>query len=154
MILCDTDVAIRNEGYAYTRYVDDFVMFMEDGQEPYGALAFLADHLATNEGLSLNTSKARIISIEDFRQEMMELKSGEDREQAEESATETLYWRAYEAEEVDEDALSALQSKDLAEELESELPASSWDVGKIRILLRALRLSKSREASDFVRKKV
>lgn len=59
-VLSDADSALADEGFIFTRFVDDYRIFLKADQVPYAALAFLADHLATTEGLSLNAQKTKV----------------------------------------------------------------------------------------------
>jgi hypothetical protein len=148
--LNDTDLALSSEGYEFTRYVDDIMLFVKDGQDPYAALAFLANHLAINEGLALNNQKTKVLSWEEFRQKFDE-KSGEDEDAAHDAALEMLFWAAYGEDTADPDALARLMLIDLQKELEAALDESVWDMGKIRILLKALRLTGDERAAEYVR---
>ncbi|WP_417831403.1 RNA-directed DNA polymerase [Terasakiella sp.] len=145
----DVDHALISEGYHFTRYVDDFRLFITEGDDPYTALAFLAQTV-TSEGLSLSAMKTKILTKEEYLQELKML-SGEDKEQAKESATELLFWQVYQDEETDEEALAALQQQDLIGELTEELDKHFWDVQKIRVHLRALRMVKTDGAANFVK---
>ncbi|WP_417624765.1 RNA-directed DNA polymerase [Paremcibacter congregatus] len=148
--LCDTDEALLSEGYDYTRYVDDIAIFVGENQDPYTALAFLAEHLMVNEGLALNTQKTKIMTRDEFMQGV-ETNCGEDNEQAENATTEMLFFAAYgHDDDLDEEAIANLQAQDLLGELEQEIAEDHWNIGKIRILLRAIKLTKSRVASDFI----
>jgi hypothetical protein len=151
--LSDTDMALASEGYDSTRYVDDILIFIKKGQDPYAALGFLANHLAINEGLSLNNQKTKIMSWYEFQQKYNQ-ESGEDDEAAHAAAVEKLYWAAYGEDESDPDALAKLQLLDLQKELENELEEPIWDMGKVRIILKAMRLTKDEEAAQYVRENI
>src|SRR6202035_5020304 len=60
LALVDTDEALRDMGLTATRFVDDFRIFLRNSESPYDALGFLAEHLAINEGLSLNAAKTSV----------------------------------------------------------------------------------------------
>lgn len=147
--LVDIDRALEGEGYEFTRYVDDFRIFIKPDQDPYNALAFLADNLWSSEGLSLSTAKTRVIPFEQYR-EQLELLSGEDASQAEESAAERLLQALYDAEEGDQPP-EDLVNLDLVAEIHSEIARDFWDLGKIRILLRCMKLTRDANAADFIR---
>lgn len=149
LLLNDIDRALLAEGYSFTRYVDDYRFFLTEKQDPYALLAFLAEHLMT-EGLSLNPSKTKVHSREEYLSKISDI-SGEDADQAHESASDRLLFRLYDSEEVDEEALRDLASKDLVAELQAELAEPFWDVGAIRVLLRCLKLTKSQEAEKFIK---
>ncbi|MBY3171705.1 RNA-directed DNA polymerase [Rhizobium laguerreae] len=147
--LVDIDRALLGEGYQFTRYVDDFRIFIKPNQDPYNALAFLADNLWSSEGLSLSTAKTRVIPFEQYR-EQLELSSGEDASQAEESAAERLLYALYDAEE-GEQPPEDLVNLDLVAEIHTEIEKEFWDLGKIRVLLRCMKLTRDANAANFLR---
>lgn len=148
--LHDTDMALISEGYEHTRYVDDMIIYIREGQSPYAALAFLAKHLTENEGLSLNNQKTTIFGWEEFLQAMFN-PDGSDEEVKENWATEKLFWAAYGKDEMDPEALAALMTKDLVKELEEQLNEKFWDFGLIRIILHAMRLVGGPEVAAYIR---
>lgn len=148
--LNDTDMGLISEGYEHTRYVDDMLVFIKHGQDPYAALGYLAKHLSENEGLSLNNQKTRIMTWEEFSETMYEPDAGDDTSK-EEFATERLFWAAYGNDNGDQDALEALMLKDLTQELEDLLIEAYWDMGKIRIVLHAMRLVRNSDVASYVR---
>lgn len=149
--LHDLDMALMSEGYKHTRYVDDIIILVQKGQDPYAALAFLAKHLSENEGLSLNNQKTTIFEWEDYLALLQE-PNADDEVTKENWAVEKLFWAAYAQEELDEEALAALMSKDLVKELETCLSEKFWDMGAIRIILHAMRLVGSDDIADYIRK--
>jgi hypothetical protein len=150
VLLNDTDRAIRAEGYDFTRYVDDFRIYIQRGQDPSAALAFLSEHLMTNEGLFLAAAKTRVHSLAGYL-DNLSISSGEDTSQADESAAHRLLQEIYESEN-SEQAVEALKSEDLVGDLEAELGKNFWDVGKIRVLIRCMKLTKAHDAADFIKK--
>ena len=147
--LVDIDRALLGEGYEFTRYVDDFRIFIRADQDPYNALAFLADNLWAGEGLSLASAKTRVIPFNQYR-EHLELFSGEDANQAEQSAVERLLYAIYEAEEGDQPS-EELVNIDLVAETYAEIYKEFWDLGKIRVLLRCMKLTRDANAANFLR---
>lgn len=148
--LNDTDMGLISEGYEHTRYVDDMVIFIRKGQDPYAALGYLAKQLSENEGLSLNIQKTKILSWDDFISSVHAPEAG-DEDAKEEFATERLFWAAYGQDELDQDALNALMLKDLRKELEELLNEPFWDMGQIRIVLHAMRLVKNTDVAQYIR---
>lgn len=149
--LNDMDMGLISEDYEHTRYVDDMLIFVKNGQDPYAALGYLAKHLTENEGLSLNNQKTSVMTWDNFIASLGNEASAEDAD-SEEQATERLFWAAYGNDEIDEDALSALMLKDLSKELEELLEQSFWDMGQIRVVLHAMRLVKNAEVAVYIRK--
>ncbi|TXN00544.1 RNA-directed DNA polymerase [Methylobacterium sp. WL64] len=148
--LNDTDMALISEGYDFTRYVDDMVIFLKKDQDPYAALAFLAKQLSSNEGLSLNNQKTKVLEWKEFIASV-DQNTPEDDPSQEALATEKLFWAAYCNEDIDQDALEALMKKDLQKELEDLLSESFWDMGSIRIVIHAMRLVKNPEVAAYIR---
>jgi hypothetical protein len=148
--LHDTDMALIAEGIEHTRFVDDFRLFIRKGQDPYAALAFLAKHLSANEGLSLNSQKTNVLKWADFVASSGN-EDSEDDHSKEEFATEKLFRVAYGQDEIDEEALEALMLKDLDQELEGLLSQPYWEMGKIRIVLHAMRLVAKPLIANYIR---
>lgn len=149
LALLDIDRALVGQGYEVTRYVDDFRIFIRAGQDPYDALAFLADSLWAGEGLSLASSKTKVIAFEEYR-ENLQLLSGEDFDQAEASAVEHLLYRIYESEDSSE-PLAQLASIDLVAAISEEISEEFWDLGMIRVLLRCMKLTRDPQSVAFIR---
>jgi hypothetical protein len=143
-------MALIAEGLEHTRYVDDIAVFIRAGQDPYRALAFLAKHLSANEGLSLNNQKTRVLEWKEFVSPIREPTAEDDGSKAE-FATEKLFWAAYGHDALDEQALSALAMKDLRKKLEELLAEEFWDMGRIRVVLHAMRLVRDGEVAKYVR---
>jgi hypothetical protein len=149
LLLNDTDHALITEGYQFTRYVDDFRLYLRSDQDPYAALAFLSEHLMTNEGLFLASAKTRVHTLEEYL-ERLNVSSGEDTAQADESAAQRLLEAIYDSED-STDAVEALKSEDLIGDLKDELSNEFWDVGRIRVLLRCMKHTKAADAAEFIR---
>jgi hypothetical protein len=149
-LLCDIDNAIENHGWTHTRYVDDIRIFIERKQDAYVALAFLAERLNASEGLSLNAQKTNIWS-KDLYAERLQQYVGETSEEAATAATEQLFWDAYGQDEPDEQTLAELKARDLISELENELREDHWDVGRIKVLLHAVRYTKPIAAGAYLK---
>lgn len=148
--LNDTDLALISEGLNFSRYVDDIVIFVEKGRDPYAVLAFLAKHLSENEGLSLNNQKTRILEWGQFLATLDE-PGGEDEVTRDQFATEKLFWAAYGKNDLSAEALEELTTRDLAKELNDLLGAEYWDMGAIRVVLHAMRLVKNGDVAEYVR---
>lgn len=148
--LNDTDMGLLSEGYDHTRYVDDMIIFVKKGQDPYAALGYLAKHLSENEGLALNNQKTSILTWDEFVEAIGKPDAGDD-DAKEEFATEKLFWAAYSQDAGDPDALEALMLKDLRKELEELLEEPFWDMGKIRIVLHAMRLVRNSDVAEYIR---
>jgi hypothetical protein len=145
----DTDMALISEGIEHTRYVDDIFLFLNKDQDPYTAIAFLAKHLAENEGLSLNNQKTKVMNWDEFFDSLKE-KDPEDESLKEILALERIFWATYGREEPSEEILEELTKKDLIRELEKLLAEPNWNMGAIRVIIHAMRLTKSKSTIDFI----
>ena len=74
----DIDRGLISEGYTHCRYVDDFRFFCETEVDAYKQLAYFANMLFENHGLTLQQHKTKILKIEHFREKY--LKSDDDKE--------------------------------------------------------------------------
>ncbi|KIC37658.1 hypothetical protein RA27_21145 [Ruegeria sp. ANG-R] len=148
--LSDIDQAMISEGYDFCRYVDDFVIFVKHEQDPDAAIAFLAGQLFTNEGLGLNNHKTRLFTQKEFF-ESYEVVNAEDQDAAEEAAVEKLFWAAYDDDGSNPEAFEMLLQQDLRGQLEEEISKDFWDVSHIKVLLRALRLTKNKDIPKYIR---
>lgn len=79
LALNDTDIHLSRKGVAFCRYADDYSLFCDTKAEAYKVLVQLSERLF-NEGLSLQKSKTRILSSEEFSEihAFLDPKPGED----------------------------------------------------------------------------
>jgi hypothetical protein len=61
-----TDKLMRSHKTTFTRYADDYHIFVESVDDAYGKLLFLSEKLLRNEGLALQKSKTRIMTGSEF----------------------------------------------------------------------------------------
>lgn len=62
----DVDRSLLSEGFTFCRFSDDYRIFVPDERRAREALAFLADTLFRNHGLTLQESKTEIVEAADF----------------------------------------------------------------------------------------
>ena len=152
-VLADSDSALRDEGVDFTRFVDDYRIFVKNQQHAYHILSFLAEHLSTTEGLSLNAQKTRILSIGSFVSHIND-ESEDAYEKANKDAIDALHEVRYFEETVDEATSSALieafRDINLVGMLEREVDQELWDIGRIRAIFRALRLTLCADAATNI----
>ena len=150
LALCDTDQALMDRGIRATRYVDDFRIFLKPSQDPYDALALLAEQLGINEGLSLNAAKTSIKSRAEYIG-LLEHLTSDVAEHAEGVALDALTASIYFDDDPDPADVERLKGLNLVELLENELKQEPWDVGLIKVIFRALKITKPSQAIDFVK---
>ena len=147
--MVDTDTALKDKRIRATRYVDDFRIFLKEPDEPYTALCFLAQQLCQNEGLNLNSSKTYLDDRDSYIGRL-EGQSSDIEFQAETEALEALTAGIYEIDEPDPEDIERLKGINLLDYLERELEENDFDIGHIRLLFRALRITKPDDAIDYI----
>jgi len=152
LALADTDQALRDKGLRATRFVDDFRIFLTANDHPYDALGFLAEQLGINEGLSLNSAKTEVVEREDYSA-YLKAATSDLEEEAEGVALDSLTTGLYFDDEPDPDDLEKLKGLNLVEMLRNEIEGDDWDVGRIKVLFRALKIAKPKEAIEFITEK-
>src|ERR1700730_8379184 len=148
-VLADSDDALSDEQIRFTRFVDDFRIFVKHNQSPYSILAFFADQQAASEGLALNANKTKVYSSSDFFSFLLK-QTGDAFEEAEQEAIEALSHAVYFDEKISEQDVSKLRAINLLGMLEGELTAEIWDFGRIKAIFRALRLVPDPNSMDFL----
>lgn len=150
LVLSDADEMLAEIEVEATRFVDDFRIFIKRDEDPYDILAQLAEQLAITEGLSLNVAKTRVLTIEEFCEEV-NADLADVSKSAEEQALETLTAELYFDDEPDPRDIERLGNMNLLGRLIEELEHEHWDVGRIKVLFRALRITKHEHSAEFVK---
>ena len=148
-VLVDTDNALAGEGYVFTRYMDDYRLFLKPDQTAYQALAFLAEQLAAGEGLSLNAQKTRVFEIEEAQQ-LLDRQLGDVYDAAEQDAIDALSGSLYFEENPSDADIDKLRSMNLVDALGNEIHGEIWEFSKIRAIFRGLRLTQDCDAVDYL----
>ena len=148
-LLSDTDSALADEGFRFTRYMDDYRIFVHENQSAYEILAFIAEQLATSEGLSLNAHKTRVLPAASARMSLAK-QLVDVYDEAQQDAIETLTHALYLDEPPDPADVDKLRSMNLLAALEKEIEAEFWDFTKIRTLFLGLRLTEDDEAVGYL----
>jgi hypothetical protein len=149
LVLADTDLALVNQGIFATRFVDDFRLFLSANEDAYDALGFLAEQLGINEGLSLNAGKTFVLERGAYL-DTLERLTTDVSEQAEGVALESLTAELYFDEDPDPNEINRLKSLNLLGLLNEELKREPWDVARIRMLFRALKITRSKTAIEYI----
>ena len=149
LVLADTDRALISNGIISTRFVDDFRFFLKEEQSPYDALGFLAEQLGINEGLSLNASKTTTYGRAEYLSKL-DLSIMDISDEAEGVALESLTAELYHDEEPDEEKLRQLQGLNLLGFLQTEIDNDPWDVARIKVIFRALKIAKPEDCVSFI----
>ncbi len=149
LALSDTDRALQDQGFFATRFVDDFRLFLKSDEDFYDALAFLAEQLAINEGLTLNTGKTSVHGRAEYVARLKDL-STDVAEKAQGEALDVLVANLYFGGEPDDAELEKLKSINLLGFLQEEAGKDVFDMGRIKVIFRALKITKPEEAIGYL----
>ena len=157
LLLNSVDRLLISEGIQFIRFVDDYVLFAESREEAHSSLIRLNELLLTNEGLSLQKSKTRILSSAEFiaTSDFAAAAEGEDEsdEQARTFRRLRIHYDPYSptAEEDYHALLSELSRFDIVGMLGRELAKSRIDEGLARRLVSATKHLPPHAQNDAVR---
>lgn len=157
LLLNSVDRLLVSEGIRFIRFVDDYVLFAESRERAHSSLIRLNELLLTNEGLSLQKTKTRILSAAEFlaTSDFAEPPDGEssDDEQARTFRRLRIHFDPYSPTATDDyEALVAELSKfDIVGMLGRELTKSRIDEGLARRLVAATKHLPPHSQSDAVR---
>ena len=149
LALSDTDKALIDRGISATRFVDDFRIFLSAGENPYDVLSFLAQQLSINEGLALNAVKTSVFSRPEFLQRVKRL-TGDIAEEAEGEALESLTAEIYFDDTPAFEDIEALKALNLLGFLQEEIDKENYDIGRIKVIFRALKIAKPFESIEYI----
>lgn len=146
LLLNSVDRLLVAEGIKFIRFVDDYIIFASSRERAHSALIRLSELLLTNEGLSLQKTKTRILTSAEFlsTSEFAESPEGESPEDARARTFRRLriHYDPYSpTAEADYESLADELSKfDIVGMLGRELAKSRIDEGLSRRLIAAIKL--------------
>ena len=149
LALNDTDKALQDQGLFSTRFVDDFRLFLKADDNYYDALAFLAEQLSINEGLALSAAKTSVYGRTEYLARLKEL-STDIAQEAQGEALDMLVANLYFDDEPDLEQMEILENLNLLGFLQEEVGKDAIDMGRIKVIFRALKLTKPEEAVGFL----
>ena len=145
LTLTDVDEGLLAAGVKFVRFNDDYRIFVRNHAEGYRTLAFLAESLYRNHGLTLQQQKTRILSRDDFRHgllsSMMEREVDSLREKFNQLLDELDLEHSYktiEYQELTEQQKELVDSLNLQELVREQLRATETDLPLVRFLLRRM----------------
>jgi hypothetical protein len=145
LLLNRTDSLLETRGVQFCRFVDDYYLFADSEAEARAALVVLADLLQLHEGLSLNRSKTRIMTREEFNQvaplAKREFAESQGQEEAQEFLKIRLKYDPYSPTAVEdfEQLREELNRFDVVGMLARELRKSRIDEALVRQLVKSIR---------------
>ncbi len=145
--ISDVDEALLGSNIKFVRYNDDYRIFASTYSEAYRYLAFLADFLYRNHGLTLQPQKTVVLSANDFKERFLP-SSPEDRELAalEEKFDELITklnledrYTPIDYDDLDEEEKELIDSLNLVELFQEHVSEDNdIDVPLVRFILRRL----------------
>lgn len=142
--LVDVDEAMLAEGIRFARFNDDYRILARSHSEAYRRLAYLAQVLWTNHGLTLQPQKTTVLTREEFQDRFATPEEREiDSLQARfadiaDQLGLTNWYEPIDYDTLDEDQKQAVDSLNVQELLREEIASTSPDFAVIRFLLRRL----------------
>ena len=157
LLLNSVDRLLVAEGISFIRFVDDYLIFAESRERAHSALIRLSELLLTNEGLSLQKAKTRILTSAEFLATSDFAESADD-ESSNDTQARTfrrlrIHYDPYSpTAEADYKALAIELSKfDIVGMLGRELAKSRIDEGLTRRLVAAIKLLRAPAQNDAMR---
>lgn len=157
LLINRVDRLLLSEGMSFCRFVDDFHIFTSSREQAYSHLVFLSQALLTNEGLSLQRTKTRIMSREEFLASSRFADEGttdsEHEQQAKDFLKLRLHYDPYSPTAADDyEALrDEIERFDVVGMLAREMRKSRIDEALTRQLVRSIKYLDSRVRDDAVR---
>jgi hypothetical protein len=149
LALSDTDSALVGAGIKFTRFVDDYRIFLNDKEDSYDVLALLAENLGINEGLSLNSAKTRTLTRGEFESYIQDSVT-DVQDKATGEALDRLVGVIYFDDDPDGSELEKLAHINLVQMLEEALKEDEVDFNRVRVIFRALKITKAPAAVGFI----
>ena len=149
LAISDIDKTLINDDISATRFVDDFRIFLHSRRDPYEVLSFLAKHLGVSEGLTLNASKTNVCSRFEFLSGIEKMIT-DISQKAESDALEGLTADIYFDDAPDVSDIERLKALNLLGFLQEEIDKESYDMGRIKVIFRALKIARPTEAMEYI----
>jgi len=147
-----------SNGQAYCRYSDDFHLFCKEERDAYESLAFLANTLFENHGLTLQQYKTKIMNIDDFIKKYIHTEKDIEQNSLIEKFQDILdelgidsWYEEIEYDDLDPEIQSKIDALNLTEILEEQIKLGMGiDIGMARFVLRRLKQINDPSAVDLV----
>lgn len=143
--IADVDEALQANGVRFVRYTDDYRMFATSYSQAYRQLAFLADTLYRNHGLTLQPQKTFVVPTSEFRRRFLPGPEEREIDSLQNRFADLINSLGFSDpyEEIDYDDLTPDQkeivdSLNLAEIFQEELRKAEPDLGLVRFVLRRM----------------
>jgi hypothetical protein len=146
LVISDVDEALISEQKVYCRFSDDFRIFCHGSRDAHESLAFLANVLFENHGLTLQQHKTRILSVAEFSRAYLETGSSKERTSLTERFRNILdklgiddWYEEISYDDLDPDVQEEINRLNLSGILEEQIKlGSDLDLNITRFVLRRL----------------
>lgn len=142
--LDDVDRLLLSEGAVFVRFSDDYRIFCSSAKDAYEKLAFLANAIFSNHGLTFQQSKTKILTLETFNAGCVLSEEAQELKRLSESFYEILdeaeidHYQIIEWEDLDEDQRDQLKELNLVGIIEEQVRSEEIDIGICKFVLRKL----------------
>ncbi len=157
LVLNKTDRLLHTRGIRFCRFADDYHIFANEKNDLYKILVFLSEKMITNEGLSIQKAKTRIMSGVEYQSTSPIRPEGEEGEQVGSPTLNhlmrlTLRFDPYSptAEDDYEELKEKVQQYDIIGLLQSELGKTRIHANVVRKLVQTLKYLDERQKNDAV----
>lgn len=141
----DVDRALLSDGAVYCRYVDDYRIFCESKLEAYNKLSYLANILFENHGLTLQQSKTKIMTANEFKKEYLKTENSRELDNLSKKFYDILerigiqdMYQTIEYDELDEDIQNEIDMLNLNDILEEQIENENIDSKLVAFVLNRL----------------
>ena len=155
--LIDVDEALLASGVDFIRYNDDYRIFAKSKAEAYRNIAFLADVLYRNHGLTLQPQKTAVYDAAEFQERFLSTPRDKELsalhrsfEQLAEKLNLNNWYEPIEYDELEEEQQEEVNALNLSGLLEEQIGAGDPDVSITRFVLRRLGQLRDVSALDLV----
>lgn len=146
LAISDVDQALLSERKVYARFSDDFRIFCTNNREAYESLAFLANVLFENHGLTLQQHKTHILPVHEFQIRYLETGSTKERNSLTERFADILdglgidnWYEEIDYNDLASDIRAEIDALNLAEILSDQIKrGGDLDLNITRFVLRRL----------------
>ena len=142
--LDDVDRLLLSEGVVFVRFSDDYRIFCSSAKDAHEKLAFLANAIFSNHGLTFQQSKTRIVTLDDFKagyvlsEEAQELKRLSEMFYEILDETDINHYQTIEWDDLTAEQQKKLEELNLVGIIDEQARSEEIDIGICKFVLRRL----------------
>jgi Reverse transcriptase (RNA-dependent DNA polymerase) len=144
-LLCDVDDALLSYGINFIRYNDDYRIFTSNYAEAYRYIAFLAEVLYQNHGLTCQPQKTFILTKNEFRARFLATPEEREIDSLSEKFQQLIAdlglsdpYEEIDYDDLDEEQQALVDSLNLVDLFKEEIQKSDVDFGILKFVLRRM----------------